>query len=257
MRAPLLVIDGNSLRTAPITPCPRASAAAATEAQGPFLASPTTSCASTRARSRGPYWSPGTRSMLRPTGMMPCPRISRAGSSMTSLSTSSKCYPEFVTACGFACAKAAGYEADDFLAAAVAREERRGGMTIVATGITTPTSLLPSAPPSCSRFGPAKAERCGHGMVSTRSRCPTSSPCAATAQTAYRASPAWGHRAPQACCAGTARSKMPSRPDASRPRLKCCASIARSRPSIRAAAALARSEAQLGKGRGTRARPAA
>src|SRR5262245_35375709 len=28
--------------------------------------------------------------------------------------------PEFVMACGFACAKAAGYEADDFLAAAVA-----------------------------------------------------------------------------------------------------------------------------------------
>jgi DNA polymerase-1 len=34
--------------------------------------------------------------------------------------------PEFVTACGLACAKAAGYEADDFLTAAVAREERRG-----------------------------------------------------------------------------------------------------------------------------------
>jgi hypothetical protein len=42
--------------------------------------------------------------------------------------------PQFVTACGFACAKVAGYEADDFLAAAVAREERRGGTTIVATG---------------------------------------------------------------------------------------------------------------------------
>ncbi|HUC68757.1 MAG TPA: 5'-3' exonuclease [Stellaceae bacterium] len=42
--------------------------------------------------------------------------------------------PEFVHACGFACAKAPGYEADDFLAAAVAREERRGGTVIVATG---------------------------------------------------------------------------------------------------------------------------
>jgi DNA polymerase I len=31
--------------------------------------------------------------------------------------------PEFVTACGFANAKAPGYEADDFLAAAVAGEE--------------------------------------------------------------------------------------------------------------------------------------
>jgi DNA polymerase-1 len=42
--------------------------------------------------------------------------------------------PEFVAACGFAVAKAAGYEADDFLAAAVAREERRQGMALVASG---------------------------------------------------------------------------------------------------------------------------
>jgi DNA polymerase-1 len=42
--------------------------------------------------------------------------------------------PQFVVACGFACAKSAGYEADDFLAAAVAREERRGGTAVVATG---------------------------------------------------------------------------------------------------------------------------
>src|SRR5207249_3941700 len=35
--------------------------------------------------------------------------------------------PQFVAACGFANAKAAGYEADDFLAAAVAAEARRGG----------------------------------------------------------------------------------------------------------------------------------
>ena len=42
--------------------------------------------------------------------------------------------PQFVAACGFAYAKAPGYEADDFLAAAVAHEERRGGTTIVASG---------------------------------------------------------------------------------------------------------------------------
>jgi DNA polymerase-1 len=42
--------------------------------------------------------------------------------------------PQFVTACGFATAKAAGYEADDFLAAAVAAEERRGGTAVVASG---------------------------------------------------------------------------------------------------------------------------
>jgi DNA polymerase I len=35
--------------------------------------------------------------------------------------------PEFVAACGFANARAPGYEADDFLAAAAAAEERRKG----------------------------------------------------------------------------------------------------------------------------------
>jgi DNA polymerase-1 len=42
--------------------------------------------------------------------------------------------PNFVAACGFVFAKSPGYEADDFLAAAVADEERRGGTAIVATG---------------------------------------------------------------------------------------------------------------------------
>jgi DNA polymerase-1 len=42
--------------------------------------------------------------------------------------------PSFVTACGFASAKAPGFEADDFLAAAVVREEKRGGTVVVASG---------------------------------------------------------------------------------------------------------------------------
>lgn len=41
--------------------------------------------------------------------------------------------PELVRAFGFAAAKSAGYEADDFLAAAVKREEERGGTAVVAT----------------------------------------------------------------------------------------------------------------------------
>jgi DNA polymerase-1 len=41
--------------------------------------------------------------------------------------------PELVAALGFAAAKGAGYEADDFLAAAVAFEEGRGGAALVAT----------------------------------------------------------------------------------------------------------------------------
>ncbi|HVY19627.1 MAG TPA: 5'-3' exonuclease [Bauldia sp.] len=42
--------------------------------------------------------------------------------------------PDFVAACGFANARAAGYEADDFLAAAAKREEKRGGTVLVASG---------------------------------------------------------------------------------------------------------------------------
>ena len=41
--------------------------------------------------------------------------------------------PDLVAALGFTVAKAAGYEADDFLAAAVAQEESRNGSTLVAT----------------------------------------------------------------------------------------------------------------------------
>ena len=58
----------------------------------------------------------------------------RAGaSSTTSCSSSSTCCPELVEAFGFVAAKAPGYEADDFLAAAVAAEEARGGTALVAT----------------------------------------------------------------------------------------------------------------------------
>ena len=41
--------------------------------------------------------------------------------------------PELVSALGFGSAKGPGYEADDFLAAAVASEEARGGTAVVAT----------------------------------------------------------------------------------------------------------------------------
>jgi DNA polymerase-1 len=41
--------------------------------------------------------------------------------------------PELVGSTGIVCAKAAGYEADDFLGAAAAQEDARGGETLVAT----------------------------------------------------------------------------------------------------------------------------
>jgi DNA polymerase I len=78
--------------------------------------------------------------------------------------------PEFVAACGFANAKAPGYEADDFLAAAVAAEERRGGTTLVASGdrdafqlaSETTTILHPLRGGEIARIGPAEVrERYG------------------------------------------------------------------------------------------------
>jgi DNA polymerase I len=71
--------------------------------------------------------------------------------------------PEFVAACGFANAKARGYEADDFLAAAVASEERRGGTALVASGdrdafqlASERTTILQPAPAGVmARIGPA------------------------------------------------------------------------------------------------------
>jgi DNA polymerase I len=72
--------------------------------------------------------------------------------------------PRFVAACGFANAKAAGYEADDFLAAAAAAEERRGGYALVASGdrdsfqlaSNHTTILYPLKAGEMARIGPAE-----------------------------------------------------------------------------------------------------
>ena len=78
--------------------------------------------------------------------------------------------PEFVVACGFANAKGAGYEADDFLAAAVAAEKRRRGTALVASGdrdtfqlaSETTTILYPVRAGEIARIGPAEVrERYG------------------------------------------------------------------------------------------------
>jgi exodeoxyribonuclease III len=78
--------------------------------------------------------------------------------------------PEFVAACGFVNAKAVGYEADDFLAAAVAAEQRRGGTALVASGdrdafqlaSEMTTILHPLRGGQLARIGPAEVrERYG------------------------------------------------------------------------------------------------
>jgi DNA polymerase-1 len=78
--------------------------------------------------------------------------------------------PRFVLACGFACAKAPGYEADDFLAAGAVGEEGRGGAAIVASGdrdafqlaSERTTILHPVRAGEMARIGPAEVrERYG------------------------------------------------------------------------------------------------
>ena len=77
---------------------------------------------------------------------------------------------EFVAALGFANARAPGYEADDFLAAAVVHGERRGGTVVVASGdrdtfqlaSDRTTILFPVRGVGFARIGPAEVrERYG------------------------------------------------------------------------------------------------
>jgi DNA polymerase-1 len=76
--------------------------------------------------------------------------------------------PDFVIACGFANAKAAGYEADDFLAAAVAREEKRRGTVLVASGDRDTFQL---ASERCTVLYPVRAgEMARIGPVEVRTR---------------------------------------------------------------------------------------
>ena len=88
----------------------------------------------------------------------------------------------------------AGYEADDFLAAAVAAEEERGGTTLVAT---SDRDALPAREPSdddppagprrVARSRASARRRCASATASSRSRCRTSSPSAAIPPTSSRA----------------------------------------------------------------------
>ena len=75
--------------------------------------------------------------------------------------------PEFVAAFGFSNAKAPGFEADDFLAAAVAAEERAGGSALVASGdrdsfqlaSSRTTILYPSRGGEIARIGPEEVRQ--------------------------------------------------------------------------------------------------
>jgi 5'-3' exonuclease, N-terminal resolvase-like domain len=118
--------------------------------------------------------------------------------------------PEFVSACGFANAKAPGYEADDFLAAAAAKEQKRGGTVLVASGdrdtfqlaSERTTIVFPVRAGEMARIGPAE---CRNATASIPTRCPISSRSAAIPPTRSLARAALVRKVQPTCSGGTER----------------------------------------------------
>jgi hypothetical protein len=141
--------------------------------------------------------------------------------------------PDFVEALGFPWAKAAGYEADDFLAAAVLQEEDRSGETLVLTSdrdlfqlaSEKTTILMPKRGVSeLQRVGPAEVrERYGVDPVLAR--------CAATRRTGFQARAASATVAPRPSSRSTRHSTRRSSRASSRTRRTCSASTRESRAS--------------------------
>jgi hypothetical protein len=128
--------------------------------------------------------------------------------------------PQLVEAFGFASAKAAGYEADDFLAAAVAAEEKRRGTAVVATSDRDSFQLASDGRRSSTGAASASSRgsvppRCASVMASSRLRWSTSSRCAVIHPTACPERPGSGRRRRPTCCASTARSRRQSPQDGS------------------------------------------
>jgi exodeoxyribonuclease III len=138
--------------------------------------------------------------------------------------------PEFVAAFGFANAKAPGYEADDFLAASVAAEERAGGSALVASGdrdsfqLASPrtTILYPSRGGEIARIGPEEVRQ-RYGVDPTK--CRTLLRSAATPLTNCPALPESGRNVPLNWCDGTARLTGYLRSVSFQLRLRCSAFI--------------------------------
>jgi exodeoxyribonuclease III len=138
--------------------------------------------------------------------------------------------PELVEAIGFANAKAQGFEADDFLAAAVAAEERAGGSAVVASGdrdsfhlASSSTMILyPSRGGEIARIGPEEVRL---RMASIQTRFRTSSRSEVTLLPNCMAQPASDQNAPLHCCDDTARLRGSLRPVSFKHRLRCSASF--------------------------------
>jgi hypothetical protein len=146
--------------------------------------------------------------------------------------------PEFVAACGFANAKASGFEADDFLAAAVAVEERADGSAVVASGDRDSFSSSRQTQQSSTRCGAAKLRawglmRSGSGTASIRNKYQISLRFGAILPTSCRARRELGQSALQNWCEDTGRLMESLTPVSFKVRRRCCVSIDSSLPWMR------------------------
>ena len=157
-------------RIAPITRSPRTFCAMAENPRARSSVSPTCCCASIRRNDRARSWSDGTRLGAPTYRHRKYPAYQSGREFDDAIVEQLDVLPEFVQACGFKTAKRAGYEADDFLAAAVAAEEKRNGTVLVASGdrdtfqLASPatTILYPVRAGEMARIGPAEVrERYG------------------------------------------------------------------------------------------------
>jgi 5'-3' exonuclease len=148
------------------TPCQKQSAAATERRLAPFSALPISCCDSNGRRPRPVLV--GWDSLDAPTKrheMFPAYQSRREFDEK--FIEQLNVLPDFVAAFGFSNVKAPGYEADDFLAAAVAAEERAGGSALVASGdrdsfqLASPhtTILYPSRGGELARIGPEEVRQ--------------------------------------------------------------------------------------------------
>src|SRR5580704_11461456 len=149
------------------THCRKPFAAATATRLAALSASPISCCGSTRMSALAPLlldgtaWTPPTKRHE----MFPAYQSGRVFDE--ELIEQLNVLPDFVAAFGFANAKAPGFEADDFLAAAVAAEERAGGSALVASGdrdsfqLASPrtTILYPSRGGELARIGPEEVRQ--------------------------------------------------------------------------------------------------
>ena len=138
--------------------------------------------------------------------------------------------PEFVAAFGFANAKAPGFEADDFLAAAVAAEERAGGTAVVASGdrdsfqLASPThdNPLPVAGREFARIGPEEVRQ-RYGV--DPKQVPDFIALRGDPSDKLPGAPGVGPKRARNCCGGTVRLMGSLKQVSFRPRLRCSAFI--------------------------------